>query len=280
MPQLGHLVKSHRKAKNLSLQALADLVGCTKSYLSMIENQKTDNPPKQHHLINLEKALDLQPGKLTQIASWDKTPDDVKKAFNHVSELASKGQLLAQSIAANVGNQNPISLDELYKSGKLEIHLNPLLAPQSNILAQNTSQPTPLQTKQIPIINKVAAGYPADFTDHDYPAGIADQYINCPDINDPDAFACRVIGDSMLPNYQENDIIVFSPAATITSGCDCFIRIEPDHQATFKRIYFEGEQNQTQKIRLQPLNPKFSAQIYHRQQIAGAYRAVSRIQKI
>ena len=41
----------------------------------------------------------------------------------------------------------------------------------------------------VPVINKVAAGYPVDFNDLDYPVGIADDYVRCPDIYDPNAFA-------------------------------------------------------------------------------------------
>ena len=52
-------------------------------------------------------------------------------------------------------------------------------------------------------------------------------------------FACRVVGDSMLPDYREGDIVVFSPAKPIKSGMDCFARLEPDHESTFKRIYIE-----------------------------------------
>jgi len=39
----------------------------------------------------------------------------------------------------------------------------------------------------VPIIYKVAAGYPADFNDLDYPAGVADDYVSCTDVHDPNA---------------------------------------------------------------------------------------------
>ena len=291
MSKLGILIKAHRKSKKLSLAALATQVGIAKSYLSMIENHKVKNPPSKSLLDNLENALEITPGKLTQIASWQNTPEQIKTAFNQVAQLADTGKELAQWIqnATNKKNTTTKSLDQLYKSGQLEKHINQLLNHKPtniqsnkyetpNIPNPSITNPTPLPTKQIPIINKVAAGYPADFSDHNYPAGIADDYVNCPDIQDPDAFACRVIGNSMTPNYQEGDIIVFSPQAKITSGCDCFVRIKPDHHATFKRVYFEDEETKTQQIRLQPLNPQFPAQTYHRRKIAGVYKAVRKIQ--
>ena len=62
---------------------------------------------------------------------------------------------------------------------------------------------------EVPLINKVAAGYPREFTDLAYPARVADEYVRCPDLDDPDAFAARVVGDSMQPNYAEGDIVIF-----------------------------------------------------------------------
>jgi len=37
----------------------------------------------------------------------------------------------------------------------------------------------------------VSAGYPKDFTDLNYPKGVADEYVACPDLNDAEAFAAR-----------------------------------------------------------------------------------------
>jgi repressor LexA len=129
----------------------------------------------------------------------------------------------------------------------------------------------------VPLINKVAAGYPRDFTDLSYPAKVADEYVACPDIADAQAFAARVCGESMMPDYREGDVVVFSPAAKVTDGSDCFVRLEPDHETTFKRIYFEPEK---QQIRLQPLNPKFPPRSVERVNVAGLYKAVYKIQRL
>lgn len=126
---------------------------------------------------------------------------------------------------------------------------------------------------RVPLINRVAAGYPDDFTDLDYPARVADEYVSCPGVNDPSAFAARVVGDSMLPDYREGDIVVFSPRAKPTDGCDCFVRLEPDHQTTFKRVFFE-KQGRREMIRLQPLNPRFAPRAVERKHVSGLYRAV------
>ena len=128
----------------------------------------------------------------------------------------------------------------------------------------------------VPIINKVAAGYPTDFNDLDYPVGIADDYVRCPDLHDPNAFAVRVVGDSMEPRFFEGDIVIFSPAVEVRNGDDCFVRFTMPHETTFKRVFFEKED----KIRLQPRNERYSPTIVEGNRIDGIYRAVIRYEKL
>ena len=127
---------------------------------------------------------------------------------------------------------------------------------------------------EVPVINKVSAGYPQGFTDLGYPARVADEYVRCPDVDDPDAFAARVVGDSMEPAYREGDIVVFSPARAVRNGDDCFARLEPDSDSTFKRVYFEGERGE-ERVRLQPVNSKYAPRVLPRERVAGLYRAVT-----
>ena len=128
---------------------------------------------------------------------------------------------------------------------------------------------------EVPLINRVAAGYPREFTDLGYPARVAAEYVRCVDVGDADAFAARVVGDSMLPEYREGDIVVFSPAREVKSGMDCFARIEPDQESTFKRVYVERGSEGEELIRLQPLNPAYPARLLRREDVAGLYAAVS-----
>jgi phage repressor protein C with HTH and peptisase S24 domain len=128
----------------------------------------------------------------------------------------------------------------------------------------------------VPVINKVTAGYPADFNDLDYPAGVADDYVRCPDLHDTNAFAVRVVGDSMKPKFNEGDIVVFSPAAEVHSGDDCFIRFAMPHETTFKRVFFEPND----KVRLQPRNEKYPPMIVDGKRIDGLYRAIIKYEKL
>jgi phage repressor protein C with HTH and peptisase S24 domain len=128
----------------------------------------------------------------------------------------------------------------------------------------------------VPVINSVAAGYPHHFTDLEYPPGVAEEYIRCPDVHDPQAFAARVVGDSMEPDYRERDIVVYSPNTPAQDGDDCFVRFEEGEGTTFKRIYRDDEES----IRLQPLNQAYPSQVIPREKITGLWPAILRIHRI
>ena len=73
--------------------------------------------------------------------------------------------------------------------------------------------------------------------------------------------------------------MVFSPARAVRNGMDVFARLEPDHETTFKRVYFEGESG-SERIRLQPLNSKYPPRVVEREQVAGLYAAVTVMRRI
>ena len=139
------------------------------------------------------------------------------------------------------------------------------------------------------MINKVAAGLPAGFTALDYPPGAAGDgegmvrvpgYTGLHGGDDPDAFAAIIEGDSMTPDYRPGDIVVFSPLADVVDGCDCYARLEPDHETTFKRVYFERDDDAGERIRLVPLNAAYPVRTVDREQVAGLYRAVWRMSRV
>jgi phage repressor protein C with HTH and peptisase S24 domain len=134
-------------------------------------------------------------------------------------------------------------------------------------------------TNAVPVINRVSAGYPKDFTDLSYPRGVADEYIGCPDVHDPDAFAARVHGDSMTPKYRAGDIVIFSPAAATRSGDDCFVRFEDGH-TTFMRVFFESDDKGSATLLLQPRNEKYRPQTIASQKVTGLYKARYRYQRV
>lgn len=227
----GRLLRGLRRARELTLNGLADRVDVTPGYLSMIENGRVNNPPSMKVLVRLEAALAVRDSSLCKAAQWERTPKPIR--------------------------------EQLERAQQREASVQPAAS--------------------VPLINKVAAGYPADFTDLDYPARASDDAVVVPGYtglhgdHDPDAFAATVCGDSMTPDYRAGDVVVFSPLADLVDGSDCFARLEPDHACTFKRVFFEADQT---RIRLEPLNRDYPTRTVDREAVAGLFRAVWRMSRL
>ena len=244
---------------NLTLDEVCGRVGFSKPYLSTIETGKVKNPPSDQLLRKLEKILEFEQGLLLHVAHMERLPSDIRGEYESVEAENQKWRHFMKNL-----------INAKEDTGRL----NNLLA-ESNIDVTGGGS-TVSAGRLIPVINKVAAGYPTDFSDLDYPVGVADDYVRCPDLHDPNAFAVRVVGDSMEPKFYDGDIIVFSPMAEVHNGDDCFIRFAMPHETTFKRVFFDSDD----KVRLQPRNEKYSPMIVDGKRINGLYRAVIKYEKL
>lgn len=264
---LGEAVRRARRRRGLSLDALAARVACSKSYLSAIENGRC-GPPGAGIVRRLEEALGADRGALSRLADWQATPAPIRRELAALHRRQAGAERLA-SILRGARGPSGGGLDEAYRRGELRALIEQLSPP-----AERGPAPVALPL-EVPLINRVQAGYPTEFTDLGYPARVADEYVRCPDLADPDAFAARVVGDSMLPEYREGDIVIFSPGRDVRDGADCFARLAPDDETTFKRVYFERGPAGEELIRLQPLNPTYPPRTLEREGVLGLYAAVS-----
>jgi phage repressor protein C with HTH and peptisase S24 domain len=274
MDALGVKLRRQRRRLGFTLDELALKTGISKPYLSLIETGRVPNPPSDEKLRRLEQTLGFTPNELVTQAHLQRTPRDVRAMLQKLlsdkrgEEQEPAAEAGSPGLALKPGVAGSINLDDAYLSG--------VLAEMVERSAGNVER---VSTNSVPVINKVSAGYPKDFSDMSYPPKVADDYIGCPDLHDSDAFAARVHGDSMTPKYNQGDIVVFSPAAPPKNGDDCFIRFT-DGQTTFKRVFFENDEAGEAVIRLQPRNEKYRAKVMRSDEIAGLYKAVYRYQRV
>jgi repressor LexA len=265
---VGELLRARREALRMSLQRVADELGCTKSYLCEVELCKR-GVPSDEVIEKLERVLMVPKDEWVRAASWERSlraggklvREELRAAFSQ----RTAGDVV-QSLRALVPSQEVGASDGAQARGSR--------SPRSDVLALPVDGGVGLD---IPIINKVPAGKATEFTDLGYPARAADAFMRCPGVTDPDAFAARVIGDSMEPTYLEGDVVVFSPLVIVQDGSDCFARLEPDSECTFKRVYFEDA---GASIRLQPLNAKYQSRVVTREEVAGLYVAVRVLREV
>ncbi|HMB96792.1 MAG TPA: XRE family transcriptional regulator, partial [Tepidisphaeraceae bacterium] len=220
MEPLGPKLRRQRRRLGLTLDELAGRTGISKPYLSLIETSRVPNPPSDEKLRRLEQTLGFTAGELLSQAHLQRTPRDVRAMLQ---KLLRKDQGQPAGGEEQANSNSP--LDEAYLSGALQ-----------ELVDKSSSNLEAVTTNAVPVVNRVSAGYPKDFSDLNYPKGVADDYVGCPDVHDKDAFAARVHGDSMQPKYHEGDIVIFSPAAAAKNGDDCFVRFD-DGNTTFKRVF-------------------------------------------
>jgi len=256
---LGQIIRKKREQLRLTLDEVSARVGFSKPYLSTIETGKVKNPPSDELLARLERVLEFEPGLLLHIAHMERIPPDIRHRYESAEAENQRWRQLVKNLLE--AKDDRAQLKTLLSKGELD--------------TDKTTKPLSAG-RLIPIINKVSAGYPTDFDDLDYPVGVADDYVRCPDVHDPNAFAVRVVGDSMEPKFHEGDIVVFSPAVEVRNGDDCFVRFTMPHETTFKRVFFEPDN----KVRLQPRNEKYSPIIVDGRRINGLYRAVIKYEKL
>jgi len=256
---LGSIIRKKREQLNLTLDEVSNRAGYSKPYLSTIETGKVKNPPSDKVLAKLERILQFESGLLLHIAHMERMSPDIRQQYESAEAENQKWRQLIKNLVS--AKADAVQFDSLLSQSELGVERSGASLSAGRL---------------VPVINKVPAGYPTDFNDLDYPVGVADDYVRCPDLHDPNAFAVCVVGDSMEPKFREGDIVVFSPAVEVRNGDDCFIRFATPHETTFKRVFFESDS----KVRLQPRNEKYSPMIVDGKRINGLYRAVIRYERL
>lgn len=71
---------------------------------------------------------------------------------------------------------------------------------------------------RIPLIGLAQAGSDGFFDDGGHPAGAGWDWVKLPGLEDPNAYALRIAGDSMRPVFRAGDVVIVSPAAPVRRG--------------------------------------------------------------
>ncbi|OSM00242.1 putative HTH-type transcriptional regulator for conjugative element SXT [Magnetofaba australis IT-1] len=104
---------------------------------------------------------------------------------------------------------------------------------------------------RLPLISWVQAGNWSDVVDT-YQPNDAETWIDVTKRFGENAFALRVVGDSMEPQAPEGSIILVDPARQAVNNSLVVARLDDEMQATFKQLIIEGGQ-----YLLKPLNPRY-----------------------
>jgi len=113
-------------------------------------------------------------------------------------------------------------------------------------------------TRPIPILSEIPAGHPQNYTDQDYPPGIAEDYYEFK-VNDPNAFFLRAEGDCMSPEIKEGDLLLICPEEKVESGDIVAIKNNKDEKEV-RRVTFQPDQ-----IILTAENPIYPVRVWRKE---------------
>lgn len=123
------------------------------------------------------------------------------------------------------------------------------------IRASNLSSPSDALTHQVRLISRIAAGYPIP-TEDEW------ETVDAPAKAD---YALTIKGDSMSPDYMEDDIVYIRATDSVEDGSVAAVLL--DDSATLKRVYHIPN-----GIQLVSLNPRYAPMVYIGQKDADTIR--------
>lgn len=116
--------------------------------------------------------------------------------------------------------------------------------------------PAPLGTRRIPLISYVQAGHMTEAIDS-YAVGDAAEWMLTDLDLSMNAFALRIKGDSMMPEFREGDTVIIDPSVAPLPG-DYVVAKNGDNEATFKKYRPRGiNERGDQVFELVPLNDDY-----------------------
>jgi SOS-response transcriptional repressor LexA len=116
--------------------------------------------------------------------------------------------------------------------------------------------PAPLGTRRIPLVSYVQAGHMTEAVDP-YALGDADEWMLTDLDLSANAFALKIKGDSMLPEFREGDTVIIDPVVPPLPG-DYVVAKNGENEATFKKYRPRGVNEQGHQVfELVPLNEDY-----------------------
>jgi phage repressor protein C with HTH and peptisase S24 domain len=151
----------------------------------------------------LAQHYNLSPSALARKAGLDPT------TFNKSKRITSSGRLRWP---------NTESLSKALEATGAS--LDDFMAIVNRIDGVSAARPSRL----LPLIGFAQAGNGGYFDDGGFPVGGGWDEVSFPDVQDENAYALEVSGDSMLPVFRDGDTIIVSPGSNVRRGDRIVVR--------------------------------------------------------
>jgi SOS-response transcriptional repressor LexA len=279
-------IRKFREAKGFSTHKLSEITGISQSTISKLENGK-----RKSDMVILNKianALEVSTERLTgesasniieekleeigmtlsELAEKAKVPikflenlDDIvpdheidggEQCFTYISSIAWVLGIRPGKLRAALARQEIPA--EAYDGPRTTAEEDFADAFESNIIPT----PLPKSTRRIPVLGKIPAGYAIEAVEDIL------EWIDIPETwthGDRWYFGLKIQGDSMYPEYLEDDTVVIRKQSSCDSGDDCAVMVN-DTDATLKkvRLYEDG-------LELEAINPMYGKKKFNNEEV-------------
>jgi len=133
----------------------------------------------------------------------------------------------------------------------------------------NGARSQPGSRRAVPLIGLAQAGAEGFFDDGGFPVGTGWDEVSLPGVNDPNAYALEISGDSMEPVFRDGDIVVVSPAAPIRRGDRVVLRTH-EGEVMAKLLV----RRSARRIELKSLNPEHLDRSFDLGQVEWMHRII------
>lgn len=188
--------------------------------------------------------------------------------------IAKLSEIILQSnkSISDISRKAGISRPMIYKIIKKEVSavstdtINKLCqaigVPSSELFPQTNVAPADLGSShlRIPVYGEIPAGIPIEMIDQSYIEDYED--INADLLKDGSQYFClKVKGQSMMPKFEDGDVLILRQQPDCNNGDYCAISINCT-ECTFKKVI-----KHSNGITLQPLNPAFEPMFFSNQEV-------------
>ena len=131
------------------------------------------------------------------------------------------------------------------------------------------ARPQPNLRRAVPLIGLAQAGAEGFFDDGGFPVGTGWDEVSLPGVNDNNAYALEISGDSMEPIYRDGDIVVVSPATPIRRGDRVVLRTN-EGEVMAKLLV----RRSARRIELKSFNPEHADRSFELGQVDWVHRII------
>lgn len=226
-----------------SIQKLADALGKSHSQLSQLRNQSVHSTTGKPRVIGDDLAREIEK-KLKLPEGW--------MDHGHLGEAMQMWLMLERGD----DNLSPPSDAELLGNFMIPKALGKQALGDPGKRAAENVAPAPIGSRRIPLLDYVQAGAMTQATGTGQADDSTEFLLTDIEVSDA-AFAVRIKGNSMEPEFREGDVVIIDPTEAPLPG-DFVVAKNGEHEATFKKFRPRGISEGKEVFELVPLNSDYA----------------------